>query len=250
MQQGAGVSGTVIQNDTFNGGSAANPLPLASFIMSTGTSINVLNSKFLNAPGDAIDTQGGVISGNYFSGGGFSSTGVHPDAIWVSNSQSPTSITNNFIDWTWANDATNLSNGQNNDAVRITAELGPVSNVTVANNVLLGGVYTIDAGNALKAANGSAVTASSYSNITITGNYIGFGAYGDFMYGPQYGVTASNNTIVGFSNPAYSTKAWAAYQAAGISTEHLIVASAARREHSGAVDRLHDALRQRERAKR
>ena len=41
------------------------------------------------------------------------------------------------------------------------------------------------------------------------------------MPGKAQGVTASNNTIVGFTNPIYSTTAWAAYQASGIWTNHV-----------------------------
>jgi serralysin len=217
VRQYTGYTGATIENDTFTGGSAGNTLPLQAFVLSTGTSINVLNNSMINAPGDAIDAWGGTFTGNYISGGGFSSKGTHPDGIWITNSQSPTLISNNFIDWTWANGATNNSNGTTNNAVRITSEEGNVSNVTVTNNILLGGEYTIDAGNA-----GS----GTFSNIQISNNFIGFGAAGDFIYGPQAGVTKTANTIIGFNNPVYSSNAWNAYQAQGLGTAHLIVASA------------------------
>jgi hypothetical protein len=211
LQQTSNATRALIENNTFNGGSAADPLPLEAFITSQGATISVLNNRFLNAPADGVDLNGGTISGNYFSGAGFSSWGVHPDAIWVSDSKSRTLISNNFIDETFAEGATSLANGEANDAIRITAETGPASNITVTKNVLLGGNWVIDSGNGLKNNAGQPYTSSSYTNINISGNYIGFGFSGDFMYGPRRGTTLSNNTIVDFSNQIYSKRAWAAY---------------------------------------
>ena len=76
--QAANVRGAVIENNTFNGGSASNPLQLTAFIDGT-TSMSVLNNTFLNAPGNAINTEAGTVSGNFISGGGYSSAGKHPD---------------------------------------------------------------------------------------------------------------------------------------------------------------------------
>src|SRR5208337_3444052 len=69
VTQEASGSGAVIQNNTFTGGSAANPLKLGGFIVAT-TEISVLHNSFVNAPGDGVDIENGVISGNYFSGAG------------------------------------------------------------------------------------------------------------------------------------------------------------------------------------
>ncbi len=137
--QNAGYSGAIIENDTFNGGSATNSLKLSAFI-GAQNNITITGNSFLNAPGDAVDIRGGTVSGNYFSGEGYSSLGEHPDAIWVTDTNCPTVISNNFIDWTWANWRDELlSTGAGNDCVRITTEQGSVSNVTVSGNYLIGG---------------------------------------------------------------------------------------------------------------
>ena len=217
VQQAATVKGATIQNCTFDGGNGSTPSRLGAFITAS-TAITVLNNKFLNAPGDAVDLQAGTVSGNYFSGAGYSSAGSHPDAVWVGGTTGPVTISNNFIDWTWASQGATLSTGQTNDAIRITTELGNTSNVTVSGNYLLGGSNTIDAGN-----RGSGV----FTNISITGNYLGFGQYGAFYGGPQRGVTSSGNIIVDFTNPLYSTQAWIAYWSAGLKTQQYVAASSA-----------------------
>ena len=220
----AGVSGATIQNDTFNGGSAGHTLQLAAFI-GAHENITISNNSFLNAPGDAVDIQGGTVTGNYFCGEGYSSIGTHPDAIWVSDSTSPTVISDNFIDWTWATGSTSLSSGEGNDCIRMTTEQGSVSDVTVSGNVLVGGASVIDAGNA--------GTKGTFSDINIDNNIIGFGSIHDIMPGPNTGVTTSGNTIIDWTNPSYSTDAWAAYGAGGIVTNNLVTATAAATGISG-----------------
>jgi hypothetical protein len=256
----AGGTNTLIKNNTFNGGSASNPLPLGAFIASASPD-TITDNKFLNAPGDAIDTSGGgqTIAGNYFSGAGFSSNGTHPDGIWVTDTgadnPNKTVISGNFIDWTWANNATSLSTGEDNDAIRITAEFGPVSNVSVTNNVLLGGVYSIDVGNAVQdpgysgfsapfyEPSAGSVTAQNnvdgkadYSGITVAYNYLGFGMFGDAYPGAEYGVKNSNNILVGYTNPTYSTLAWTAYLAKGVSTKSLVIAPPGQKAVGGAAN--------------
>lgn len=218
--QPVGYTGATVTGDTFTGGSLSNPLPLSAFIGSE-TSVNILGNRFINAPADACDIRGGTVTGNYFSGAGFSTLGEHPDAIWVTDSYAPTQISNNFIDWTWSDGAmTNAPmTGSDNDAIRITVEQGSVSNVSVTGNYLLGGSSTVDAGNA--------GDKGVFSNINVSNNMIGFGQYHDFMVGPQTGVTETGNTIFDYTNPAYSAKAWAAYLASGIATNNLVVATSA-----------------------
>jgi len=217
VDQQAGCSGAVIENNTFTGGSATNKLELAAFIASH-QNITVENNSFLNAPGDAIDINGGTITENYFSGEGYSSLGAHPDAIWVTGSDCPTLISNNFIDWTFANSASS-STGTGNDCVRITTENGSVSNVTVTGNDLIGGCAVIDAGNV--------GTQGTFSNINITNNIIGFAYYYDIMPGAHSGVTLTDNSIFDWTNPIYSTEAWNAYDANGVGTANLLIASGA-----------------------
>jgi len=207
VQEYSGHTGLTVKNSTFTGGYGTH----AAFVSTPWTSSNTITGNwFIAASGDAIDATG-TIAGNYFEGGGYSS--IHSDAIWVTNSSVPTTISNNLIDWTY-----NLGAGTVGNAVRVTTELGSVSNVTVANNFLFGGSYTIDAGNKV-------TSGYTYSNIKIAGNYVGFGLYGAFYPGAMRGVTASGNVVFDFTNPVYSGQAWAAYLAAGLPTTNLVVSN-------------------------
>jgi Peptidase M10 serralysin C terminal len=210
LQQDAGYSGAIVSHDSFIGSASSK----GGFIGSP-QSIAVTNSSFIGASGDAIDLGGGTVSNNYLDGGGLSGS-AHSDAIWVTNNVAPVTINNNLIDWT-----SNITSGTGsaNDAIRITTEIGPVNNVTVSNNFLLGGIVTIDAGNK--------GTKGTFSNINIDNNYIGFGVFGAFYAGAQTGVTKSGNVIFDYTNPIYSTKAWATYQAAGIPITNLVTATSA-----------------------
>ena len=211
IQVDAGFSGAVVTDNTFD----SQLVPgAAAWIHSVGL-ITVANNKFIDSPSDAIDLESGVVSGNYIEGVGNASNGAHADAIWVTNSSGPTTISNNLIDWV-ADGTESLVN----NTVRITTEEGSVSNVTVTGNYLLGGSYTIDAGNSTNAGR-------TYSNINIDNNYIGFGLYGAFYPGAQSGVTESGNTVFDFTNPIYSTEAWTAYVAAGIPTAQLVTSTGA-----------------------
>jgi Peptidase M10 serralysin C terminal len=211
IQVDGGFSGTVVTNNTFD----SHLVPAnAGWIWSQGQ-ITVTDNKFIDSPGDGVDLGSGVVSGNYFEGVGNASGGQHADAIWVTNSQGPVTISNNFIDW-----VADGTESYVNNTVRITTEEGSVNNVTVTGNYLLGGSYTISAG---VGTNGSNI----YSNINMDNNYIGFGLYGAFYPGAESGVTQSGNTIIDFTNPIYSTRAWAAYRAAGIPTTRCVTSTGA-----------------------
>ena len=135
IQQGTSASGTTIENDTFNGGSASDPLPLVAFIDGQN-SMSILDNSFLNAPGNAINIESGTVEGNYISGGGYSSNGKHPDLIWVPATTGPLTITNNFINATWAPGATAVNNGETTYALQLTPAFGKISNVRVSNNII------------------------------------------------------------------------------------------------------------------
>ncbi len=207
---------TTVTNNTFNGEGI--PAKLAAWITSKG-SVTITGNTFIDTPSDGIDLFGsGVISENSFLGAGYTSNGTHPDAIWISDNSGPISITDNFIDW-----ATNPnSNSYANDCIRITNELGSVSNVTVTGNFLFGGETSIQAIN--PAATTSGATAG-LSNISITKNYMGFAAAWGFYPGSTAGVTETGNVTFDYSNPAYAANAWAAYQAAGLPTKNVLVST-------------------------
>ena len=207
----SGYGNTTISNNTFNGGGV--PSQLACWVSSQGE-VNITGNVFIDTPSDAVDvTGGGLISGNYFSGAGYTSNGGHPDAIWITNSTAPMSITDNFIDWTTNPD----SNSGANDCVRITSDVGSVSNVTVSGNYLIGGSFGIDAGNLTRS--------GTYSNIAVFNNYLGFSVCQDVYPGPMTGVTMSNNVIFDYTNMSYSANAWACYQAGGLPTPNLLVST-------------------------
>jgi hypothetical protein len=193
---------TTVENCTFQGSQL--PTEGADWIFSNAN-ITIKDNTFLDTPGDAIDiggkaTGGGVISGNYFSGSGYA-TGAHADAIWVTKSTQPITITNNFIDQTPHPD----SAGASNSAVRITAEVGNVANVTVSGNYLIGGSTAVGVGP------GSAT--NTVNNVSVVNNDIGFYLYFPSYPGTDTYATMTGNTIVDFSNPTESTNALKAYQA-------------------------------------
>jgi hypothetical protein len=107
VDQAAGYSGATIENSTFTGSQA--PTETNTWI-SARQSITVEDNTFLYSPTDAVVVGAGVVTGNYFSGAGFAE-GAHADAIYVSNSTGPTTITDNFIDGTYtAGAAANANN--------------------------------------------------------------------------------------------------------------------------------------------
>lgn len=109
-------------------------------VLATGTNTTVTNSLFVNLPSDAITLASGRITNNVIDGGGYA-TGAHADAIAISGirTNGPILIENNVIDWRNEPDA----RADTNNAVRITSDKGPVSDITVSQNVLLGGAYSV-----------------------------------------------------------------------------------------------------------
>jgi hypothetical protein len=208
VSQPAGYSGATVTNCTFsNSGPTAN----LDFISSAGM-ITITNNTFINAGKDDIDLFGpAVVTGNYMLGGGFNTEGDHPDAIWVTNAAGPILIQNNFIDWTPAPGAIQ----PDNDVIRITTELGNVSDLTITGNYLIGATTIVGAGTQ---------GAGTFTNVLVANNYVGVGGW---CGAPVAGLTEYNNIDFDFSNPIYSTRAWAAYQSAGLVTNTLVTQTAA-----------------------
>jgi hypothetical protein len=204
------ATGLTVEDCSFLGPTVSTKL--AAFI--SGTDMDIENNSFINTPADTIHIAGGTVSGNYISGGGYQ-TGSHADAIWVFGSPAPTNITDNFIDWTQNPGVAVQAAG----AVRITNELGPIHDVSVTGNFLLGGGYTVYTP--------LASTTDPSPNVAVTNNYIGFSAYGPFYKPTQSAANLSGNTIVDFSNPMYSNLALSAYLASGLSTASVLSATSA-----------------------
>jgi hypothetical protein len=211
VDQSAAYSGAIVENSTFQG--AKSPTESNIWIGST-LPITIQDNNFLDSPTDAIGIHSGVVTGNYFSGAAYL-PGAHADAIYVSDSTGPTTITDNFIDGTSNADAP----GQPNNDIRLTAELGNLNDVTASGNYLLGGGYTVAVGG------GSAATGYQTTNVSVVNNYIGFGAYGPYYPGTATYATLTGNTIVDFTNPTYSSQALTAYEDAGLPTAAVVSAT-------------------------
>jgi hypothetical protein len=213
------ASGMTVENCTFNGGDDA---PLANFVDSVSGYATITDNSFTGTPQHTIQLADGVVSGNYISGGGCV-PGTHADAINVYDTTGPVLITNNFVDWTET-----ANPGTLNFAVYVSTNSGNISNVAVTDNILFGGRSTVSASPAPitwlnPGATGALGAMGTLSDINISSNYIGFGVVGAF-YPLGAGVTASNNTIVDYSNPIWSQEGWNAYSAS-LGTTNLIVAT-------------------------
>jgi Peptidase M10 serralysin C terminal len=215
ISQSATASNTTVENCTFQG--SESPTEINDWIAAT-QSITIKDNSFLDSPTDAIDIRQGVVTGNYFSGAGFAA-GAHSDAIWVTDSTGPTTITDNFIDGTY----TAAAAANANSDIRLTTEEGNLSNVTVSGNWLLGGGYTVETGN------GANLT-YAFSNISVTNNYIGYYWYGAYWNGnstipSSKNIVVSGNPIISYSNPVASTQALAAYKSGVGMPTNLIAAT-------------------------
>ena len=212
VDQGSTFTGAIVENSSFSAGTVSSQM--SSFI-SSNNYITIKDNSFIDTPSDTIHVTEGDITGNYISGGAYA-LGAHADAIYVGNSRGATTITDNFIDWTYTPGVPTPTN----NAIRIADELGDVSDVTVSGNYLLGGGYTVFS-------NQSAYPYTMGAGIAITDNYIGFGQYGPYYPGSQNYATISGNTVFDFTNTAPSAAATAAYEASGVPTAKVIVSTTA-----------------------
>lgn len=131
-----GYSNLTIDHCTFDGLRRTDSIP--DMVESYGANATITNNVFVNMPVDGLLVQGGTVAGNYFANAGYH-PGAHSDGIWVPKTVSPVLIDNNVIDWRPDPAAAVLTN----NAIRVSSELGDVTGVTIENNVLLGGNYTI-----------------------------------------------------------------------------------------------------------
>ena len=198
------ASGATVENCTFTGSKSPTE---KNIWISSYQNVTIENNSFLNSPEDAIAIQQGLLTGNYFSGEGWS-TLAHGDAIYVPDTTGPVTITDNFIDDTLNAGQT----GYSNTSLRITDEAGNnTDGVTVSGNFLIGAGFNFETGV-------TSNTNYTISNVSVTNNYLGFATYGQYFPGTQDMATVSGNTSVDYTNPADSTQALAAYIAAGLPT--------------------------------
>ena len=195
ISQNNGISGATVENCTFTG--SKSPTERNVWIASQ-LGITIEDNSFINCPEDSIAIQQGVVTGNYFSGEGWS-TAAHGDTIYVPDTTGPVTITDNFIDDTLNAGQT----GYSNTTLRITDEGGTNNDgVTVTGNYLIGAGFNFETALTSNASN-------TISNVSVTNNYLGFAWYGQYYPGTE--ATISGNTEVDFSNPAASTLALANY---------------------------------------
>jgi Right handed beta helix region len=203
--------GAIVKNNTFIG--VKDPTGSWGGFISSNPDITIEDNTLLDAPSDAIDIgglvptptgaisppAGGLITGNYFSGAGLE-LAAHADAIWVTASTVPMTITDNLIDGTW-----NPNNpAQPNSAIRITNEEGNVANVTIADNYLMGAGFTLEV-------IPQGPPNYTITNVSITNNDVGFSVFGTYYPNTTNNATVTGTKAVDFSDPTDSTQALAAY---------------------------------------
>jgi len=186
IQIGAGVTGTVVKDNDINGMSAGN-------IGINGGGTFVGNNIHNVSDGMSIEsTNSTLIQDNYIHDmtGPASS---HYDGIQVEGNASNIKIEHNTI----------VNENDQTSAVMICPDFGPTTNVTVDNNIMVGGGFTIYAARTTSQA--------AVSNITITNNHMGEGQYGytDFNNTtPTYtGNVNDGNSLVGSLNSTSSRTA-------------------------------------------
>jgi hypothetical protein len=212
IDQTPGYSGATIEDCTFQG--SGSPTENNVWI-NAGQSINIKDNSFLDSPGDAIDIEGGVVTGNYFSGAGFL-PGAHADAIQILAATGPTTITDNFIDGAWNPSAPANANSD----IRIVTEGSNISNVNISGNYLLGGAYAVEIGPDTN-------TSYTFSNVSVSNNYIGFSVFGPYYGNIQASASIQGNTLVAYANPTSSAQALAAYKKTAMLPANVIAATAA-----------------------
>jgi hypothetical protein len=206
------ASGATVENCTFTGSKSPTE---KNIWISSYENITIEDNSFINSPEDAIAIQQGLVTGNYFSGEGWS-TAAHGDAIYVPATTGPVTITDNFIDDTLNAGQT----GYSNTTLRITDEGGTNNDgVTVTGNYLIGAGFSFETALTSNPSN-------TISNVSVTNNYLGFEWYGQYFPGTENMATVSGITDVDFSNPIYSANALAAYVAALPPTANVVEGTA------------------------
>src|SRR5918993_880542 len=184
ITQTAGASGLVVEFNTFDG-QKANGTINGDMVMSE-TVATIRNNEFFNLPADGVNTAGGLIEHNYFSGASYQS-GAHADAISIHRTVAPVTIRGNYIDFIKPSDSAQGTNA----AIKIASHFGAITDVTVVGNVLIGGGY-----NAYVGQDKGAIT-----NVRLTNNLMGLTEYGDkpgqYLFPGNHGsaFTMSGNTL-------------------------------------------------------
>jgi hypothetical protein len=170
-------NGSTLQNCEINGGSGGGD---AVWIGGTGNSVTGCNiysyAKDLYLSGDNI-----TVTGNYLHG--IVSSGEHAENIFIDGNNNGTTQTGiNISNNTCACNQT-LPGGVNvAGPIFISSDFGEVSGVTINNNIMVGGGFTLFFG-----------TNANVANIITTNNILGVGNYG-YQYSSQ---TTNGSTFSG-----------------------------------------------------
>ena len=162
IYQGPSNSGLKVLGNTFDG-QKANGTINGDMVLSENVA-TISNNEFFNLPADGVNTTGGVIEHNYFSGASYQ-TGAHADAISVHRTVAPVTIRENYIDFIKPTDAAQGTNS----AVKVVSHFGTISDVAIEHNILLGGGFN------------SYVGQDKYAvaNVRMANNLMGLSEYGD-----------------------------------------------------------------------
>ena len=213
IKQEAAYSGLVVDQCSFDG-LKLNTSKYGDFVAAYGKDATVENSSFVNAPSDSIYIENGTVAGNYIAGGGYK-TGAHADAIWVGKRPDRSSSPATTSTGGTPSDAATATN----NAIRITAENGSVNDVTITNNTLYGGAYTIDV-NAGATETHSSSQIGTITNVKITDNVIAYGQYGALDPANRPGdLVYSGN--VNTTGTATDTQTYVQYDQAGHKTASI-----------------------------
>jgi parallel beta helix pectate lyase-like protein len=164
------TTGVTIENSTISGQNSTTGRVGAAIddVYSDSTGIVIKNNN-ISAFKTAIQISAGLVEGNYIHDPGYIA-GDHTNGIYIGGGTGPVTIEDNTI----------LNNLSQTDAINLDAGTAgvPTANMTIENNFLAGGVYSIYAGDA---------RSNPTSNIVITGN-----RFGQLYYplGGQYGAAA------------------------------------------------------------
>lgn len=123
----------------------------------------VRNNIFLFAPTDMVIMCGGLCEHNVFAGS-FYQTGAHADAFSIGKSLGPMVFRENYVDFSKQPDG----KGPPNSCIKVVSHFGPVDDVLIDRNVLLGGGYNMYCGPSPHPVN----------SVRVTNNLYGLSAFG------------------------------------------------------------------------
>ena len=158
----AGVTGVVIKNCEIDGGGLSNPNTGTYGVYIEGGGVTVSNCN-IHGVGSGVTINGGpaLIENNYIHDLN-AGPGTHYNGIQYNGGG-----TAGLID---IEHNTIINQNNQTDAVMIDNQFGPVNGVTVNNNLLVGGDYTVY--------DDDHFNSNPSANVSITTNHLGTGLYG------------------------------------------------------------------------